>query len=403
LAYSDVFTGGLTRAPGQGVGEYAITQGDLALNSNYDLSYVGAKLTIGQRAVTVTADPQSKTYGNSDPALTYKITSGSLAYSDVFTGGLTRAPGQGVGEYAITQGDLALNSNYDLTYVGAKLTIGQRAVTVKADFKSKTYGDADPALTYQVTNGSLAYSDTFSGSLVRAAGNNVGSYAIGQGSLALSANYVLTYVGDSLSITERLLTVTAASKQRLLGAANPDFTGTVVGTQYTDQIVVTYTTPATPSSPVGSYSIVPVVGANPMSVLANYSLNTVNGTLSVVFAWDGFLQPINDTAHDLVTESKFKLGQTIPVKFDLRDAAGTVVTQVGSPTFTRSDNLGTCDRDATLDSVPTVTPDGGTAYALSGGHYQYNWSTKGLTSGEYRVFAHLADGSHQSVYICLTK
>ena len=79
------------------------------------------------------------------------------------------------------------------------------------------------------------------------------------------------------------------------------------------------------------------------------------------------------------------------------------MTQVGSPTFTRSDNLGSCDRDATLDTVPTVTPDGGTTYGLSGGHYQYNWSTKGLTSGEYRVFAHLADGSHQSVYICLTK
>ena len=37
---------------------------------------MGAKLTVGKRAVEVTADGQSKTYGDADPALTYKVTSG---------------------------------------------------------------------------------------------------------------------------------------------------------------------------------------------------------------------------------------------------------------------------------------------------------------------------------------
>ena len=406
LAYTDAFTGSLTRASGQDVGEYPITQGTLALNANYDLTFVGAKLTIGQRPVTVKADPQSKTYGNADPALTYDITAGSLAYTDTFTGALTRASGQDVGEYPITQGTLALNANYDLTYVGDKLTIGQRAVTVKADFRSKTYGDADPELTYQVTAGNVVAGDSFSGALVRDAGESVpgGPYAIKRGTLSLGSNYALSYVGDNLSITRRLLTVTALDTWRLLGAANPAFTGTVVGTQYNDQILVSYTTTATPASPVGPYDIVPVVASNPASVLDNYSLNKVNGTLRVVFAWDGFLQPINDTAHQVGTlESKFKLGQTIPVKFDLKDAFGNVVTQTGTPAFTRSGNLGSCDTATTLEAVPTVSPDGAAVYAYTGGHYQYNWSTKGLTAGEYRVFAHLADGSHQTVYICLTK
>ncbi len=59
--------------------------------------------------MTVTADPQTKTYGEADPALTYQITSGALVNGDSFTGGLVRAPGENVGSYAISQGTLALS------------------------------------------------------------------------------------------------------------------------------------------------------------------------------------------------------------------------------------------------------------------------------------------------------
>ncbi len=78
-----------------------------------------AQLSITQRAVTVTADPQTKTYGNDDPALTYQITSGSAVAGDGFTGALTRDAGENVGSYAIKQGTLSLGDNYDLTFVGA--------------------------------------------------------------------------------------------------------------------------------------------------------------------------------------------------------------------------------------------------------------------------------------------
>ena len=46
------------------------------------------------------------------------MTGGSLAYSDAFTGTSTERWAR-VGEYAITQGTLALNGNYELTFVGA--------------------------------------------------------------------------------------------------------------------------------------------------------------------------------------------------------------------------------------------------------------------------------------------
>jgi hypothetical protein len=102
---------------------------------------------------------------------------------------------------------LALSSNYALTFVGADLTINVRPITVTADAKSKTYGDADPVLTYQITSGSLAFSDAFSGSLSRAAGESVAAYAVGQGTLALNSNYNLSFIGADLTINARAITV----------------------------------------------------------------------------------------------------------------------------------------------------------------------------------------------------
>ena len=69
----------------------------------------------------------------------------------------------------------------------------------------------------------------------------------------------------------------------------------------------------TPASPVGTYTTSCSGASAP-----NYAITYAGGVFNVVFAWGGFLQPINDTAHQTgVSESKFKLGQTIPVKFEL--------------------------------------------------------------------------------------
>ena len=129
----------------------------------------------------------------------------------------------------------------------------------------------------------------------------------------------------------------------------------------------------------------------------------MNGTLTVLYDWDGFLQPINDTAHDLETMSKFKLGQTIPAKFDLKDVNGTTVQQIVSPTFNYALLGGSCGAAApdTIDLLypPSTLP----IYTLNGGHYQYNWNTKGAAAGLYRFFVTLNDGTTQFVDICFAK
>ena len=60
-------------------------------------------------------------YGQNDPALTYKITSGTLETGDSLSGSLSRLSGENVGTYAISS-SLA-NANYDITYVAADFTI----------------------------------------------------------------------------------------------------------------------------------------------------------------------------------------------------------------------------------------------------------------------------------------
>ena len=146
LASGDSLSGSLARVPGQDVGTYDITQGALAAGSNYDLTFVAGELSITPKPITVTADDKSKVYGQSDPALTYSVTSGSLEPGDSLSGSLTRDPGQDVGTYDITQGALSAGSNYDLTFVAGELSITPKPITVTADDKSKVYGSADPAL-----------------------------------------------------------------------------------------------------------------------------------------------------------------------------------------------------------------------------------------------------------------
>ncbi|WP_426344922.1 two-partner secretion system adhesin CdrA [Pseudomonas aeruginosa] len=230
--------GSLSRVAGENVGVYGINQGDLALNSgNYDLSYQGNNLTITKALLNVIADAKTKVYGDADPSLTYQVSglkNGDTAGAVLNGGSLSRVAGENVGVYGINQGDLALNSgNYDLSYQGNNLTITKALLNVIADAKTKVYGDADPALTYQVSglkNGDTAGAVLNGGGLVRVSGENVGNYAIQQGGLGLvSGNYDLAYQGNNLTITKALLNVIADAKTKVYGDADPSLTYQVSG------------------------------------------------------------------------------------------------------------------------------------------------------------------------------
>ncbi len=99
----------------------------------------------------------SRAYGDANPAFTYTYyglhtgdTSAILAGLSLSTAATTTS---NVGSYAITAGGSVISTAgqaYRLIQTPAALTVTQRAITVTADAKSRAYGDANPALTYQV-------------------------------------------------------------------------------------------------------------------------------------------------------------------------------------------------------------------------------------------------------------
>ena len=122
--------------------------------------------------------------------------------------------------YGITQGTLAAIEQLCADLCGANLTITPRAITVTADAKSRAYGDANPALTYQVGGSGLVNGDTLSGALVTSAttSSDAGVYGITQGTLAASSNYAFAFVGANLTVTPAAVTPVARVPTAELGS-----------------------------------------------------------------------------------------------------------------------------------------------------------------------------------------
>ncbi|HWB33953.1 MAG TPA: MBG domain-containing protein, partial [Candidatus Paceibacterota bacterium] len=127
--------------------------------------------------------------------------SGVATLNNVSLSGISAATYSSTGHPAGIAASFAGDSIYTSSNGNATLTVSKELITLTADAKTKTAGAADPALTYTITTGALVGSDTLTGSLTRDAGETVGTYAIKQGTLAASSNYMLTFVGANLTIT----------------------------------------------------------------------------------------------------------------------------------------------------------------------------------------------------------
>lgn len=173
------------------------------------------------------------------------------------------------------------------------IVVNAKPITVTAAAKTKVYGASDPTLTYTTGAGQLVGSDSLSGSLSRTAGEHVGSYAISQGTV-LNSNYSITYVGDTLTVTTKFLTLpfTADDKQYDRGTSATLHGGTLSGVLSADASNVSVDSSKLlgtfASATVGSGKTVTVVvasGALTGSAATDYALNAaVNPTASITKA-----------------------------------------------------------------------------------------------------------------------
>ncbi|MFI5458998.1 MAG: MBG domain-containing protein, partial [Isosphaerales bacterium] len=284
------------------VGDYPIRVSVAGLSAaNYLFTGQSGTLTVTKAALTVTANDQSMTYGNSLPTFTDTITgfvNGDTTNVVIGTASLTTTAtsASGVGPYPITIGQGTLTAaNYVFSnLVGATLTINAANLTVTANNKSMTYGNSLPTLTDTIigfVNGDTASAVSGTASLTTTAtsASGVGPHPItvGQGTLT-AANYVFSdLVAGTLTINAANLTVTANKQSMTYGNSLPMLTDTITGFvngDTTSAVIGTasLTTTATSASGVGQYPI--TVGQGTLTA-ANYVFtNLVGATLTITKA-----------------------------------------------------------------------------------------------------------------------
>jgi hypothetical protein len=393
--------------------------------NNYAVTLINNSTgVITPRGLAVSASATDKVYDGTTSAsvsLTDNRLSGD-SFNINFAGANFTDQNAGLGK-TVTVSGISLSGpdagNYTPnTSATATASILQRPITVTADSKTRIFGTPDPALTYQITSGSLVSGDSFTGSLTRVAGSTVGSYAISQGTLALSSNYLLSFIGSSFTIMPAATTITlnpaanvtlgqatlpvSAIVHAVLPSTASVNEGSVTFTLLQGSSIVASTASATVSGggasanlavsalPVGSYTVQatfnpPITGAN---FTGSSSTTGVSAGVqyNICLLYDG-------------TRS-VKSGATYPVKIYLCDinnrdvsASGIIIHATSASMLSGwsgpPEDAGNSNPDLDFRYDSTLGPSGG---------YIFNLKTTGLGSGTYSLnFSAAGDPASHSV------
>jgi MBG domain (YGX type)/Carboxypeptidase regulatory-like domain len=258
------------------------------------------------------------------------------------------------------------------------INVVKAVLTVTTVDASKVYGTPNPAfaVTYSGflngdTPASLGGALTFTTAATTT--SNAGVYPVTPGGLT-SANYALNFVAGNLTIQKAALTVTAENQVKTLGAPNPAFTVTYSGFVLGQGPSVlggtlTFTTPATAASPVGTYTVTPGGLTSP-----NYAITYVDGQLFITYGVCALYDP----------EKAAQSGSTIPVKLQLCDVATSNFSAPGVVVHATSVIQVSTNAPAQLNDSGNANPDMNFRYtAGTPGMYIFNLSTKGYASGTY--------------------
>ena len=198
---------------------------------NYYVDYKNTLIygTITPRPLTIVTENQTFCYGDSID-IEYKA-SGLLDGDNL--GGKLQISSNQVGTYIITLGTLH-NSNYEINLQAEYVDIVQKDITVQALSNSKTYGEEDPILKFSVSG--LVEGDELMGNIKREAGENVGVYQIGVGSL-FNGNYKINFVPADFEILKRQANVEFVIDDKIYdGTTKVQYSYTLLNTLEKDAI-----------------------------------------------------------------------------------------------------------------------------------------------------------------------
>jgi len=288
------------------IGTYTITLSG-GSDDNYSLTLSNGTLTVTAAALTITADDQSKIYGQANPAFTVRYSGfvdgqDSNALSGTLVVNTPAASSSPAGAYPIHASGLS-STNYTISFVDGTLKVNKAPLTASADNQSRVYGLANSALT--ISYSGFVNGDTASAidlppvaNTTATATSNAGTYPITLSS-GNDDNYALTLVDGTLTVTKAPLTARADNQSRGYGQANPALTISYSGfvnadTAATIDVPPVASTTATATSTAGTYPITLSGGSDD-----NYALTLVDGTLTVTAAPPPTItgQPQNQTVN----------------------------------------------------------------------------------------------------------
>ncbi|WP_298764478.1 MBG domain-containing protein [uncultured Polaribacter sp.] len=187
-------------------GQYDITLAN-GMDNNYSFSLTNGTLSINKKAITITADDIVKNFGDTDPILTYQITSGSLVNGDSFSGGLNRESGESIGTYKIQIGNLTGGSNYNENFIEGVFTISTTANVTSNVLSSKYKIYPNPAkerFTIFTEESAKTILYDINGKQLKEFNINIGENKIDTNNLPKGI-YILKTVGSNFSKTSKIV------------------------------------------------------------------------------------------------------------------------------------------------------------------------------------------------------
>ena len=275
--------------PQSPAGSYDITVSG-GEGSNYTLEYTPGTLTVEKAPLTVTADDQTRSYGEENPTLTFTY-SGFVNGEDESV--LTMQPSASCEATSTSQAgryDIIVSGgedeNYRFVYVKGALTVtassGELTFTAIGE---KTYGDAPFALkisspntetpiTFSIEDESIATISDGTVTILKAGKTTISAHQ------AASTNFGEATTTTELVVNKAPLTIQAENKSRKYGEANPTLTlvyeGFVNGDNKDDIEVPEIACEATSTSIPGNYPITLTEITD-----ERYAIETLDGVLTI--------------------------------------------------------------------------------------------------------------------------
>lgn len=311
---------------------------------NYTLSFTGvpsatANITQKQLTISGTFTAENKNYDGNNIAT---IATNNLQLSGVVLGDVVSLIGLvahfaqsevgnsitvSIFDATIVGGD---EPNYTLTIVGSPTTtanITNRTLVIRAEDKTKIYGDPDPTFTVTYSGFISGEDQTNLGGTLgfdREVGTNIGNYSITPKNLT-SSNYDIVFLSGVISITKKTLSIGGS-----FTAFDKNYDGTTVATidanslsltpiVGTDNVLIMSSSIqlAFANATIGTGKTVSITAASLIGANAlNYDLTLTGAPTTTASITDGTTTPVNiSTVGNFINNGLFDSG-TRKVKFN---------------------------------------------------------------------------------------